>query len=136
MIKEAISLGIHISTSQIVGFPWETEKDLIATLKQHSYLLDLGVSSDVLGLLPLPGAEGFPGNPIVTDIRLIKDSLTSLCQDEYSKELIRKYPRQFIQLGYYDTPHLRRSFVNAIVETAQQIIGMKTELMRNIQSAN
>jgi radical SAM superfamily enzyme YgiQ (UPF0313 family) len=126
MIEEACKMGLQVGASQIIGFPWETEQDVMATLRLHSHLLELGAfSSFVLKLAPVPGAEGFPGTPVITDLSRIEDSLPDLCKDEFSKELIKKFPRQFTQFGYYETPHLRRSFINAIVDTAEQI-----EIMR------
>lgn len=127
MIEEALNLGIQIISSQIIGFPWEIERDVISTLKLHSQLLDLGVSNSIVNpLFPLAGAEGFPGTSLITDISLIEDTLPVLYQEEYSKELIRKYPHQFVQFGYYDTPHLRRSFVMAAIDAAHQIKEIKS----------
>jgi radical SAM superfamily enzyme YgiQ (UPF0313 family) len=126
MVREALDLGIQVVASQIIGFPWETEPDVMATLKLHTQLLDWGVANSLVNpLFPLAGAEGFPGVPVVTDISRIEETLPLLFQDQSTKELIRQYPRQFIQFGYYETPHLRRSFIKAVIETAQQIGRMK-----------
>lgn len=128
MIQEAIELGFEIGTSQIIGFPWETEEDILATLQQHSRFYDMGVtSSDLVALMPKTATDGFPGIPIVSDLEQIDKSLPFYCQDSYSTRLIEKYPHQFLQFSYYQTPHLRRSFVLAVVETAQYIKGMKIE---------
>lgn len=127
MIEEAIRLDMEIIVSQIIGFPWETEKDIQATLRQHSHLLDLGVASSRINtLIPLPGSEGFPDSAIITDFELIKKSLPYIYHDEYTEELIRKHPQHSIQFGYYETPHLRRSYIEAAIEASRQVTEMKS----------
>ncbi len=135
MIEQARNFGIKILASQIVGFPWETEEDVIATLKLHSRLLDMDVMSEIVELHPLPDAEGFPESPIITEYDKIKHSLPIFFRDEYSAGLIRRFPQHFIHFGYYETPNLRRSFVMATVKAAQQVTGIKSELKRKLQDA-
>jgi anaerobic magnesium-protoporphyrin IX monomethyl ester cyclase len=135
MIEKARNLEIEIAASHIVGFPWETEKDVIATLELHSRLLDMDVMSDIVELHPLPGAEGFPESPIITDFDKIKHSLPVFFRDEYSVGLMQRFPQHFIQFGYYETPNLRRSFVLATVRAAQQVTGIKSGLRRKLQDA-
>jgi radical SAM superfamily enzyme YgiQ (UPF0313 family) len=134
MIKQARNFGIKINASLIVGFPWEAEKDVIATLELHSRLLDMDVMSVIQPLHPLPNAEGFPESPIITEYDKIKHSLPIFIRDEYSAGLIRRFPQHFIHFGYYETPNLRRSFVMATVEAAQQVTGIKSELRRKLQN--
>ncbi len=126
MIQTALALGIQVSVSQIIGFPWETEKDVLMTLKQHSRLLAMGVTSSyLLKLAPLPGAAGFPTATLVTDFQKIQANLPEFCTDKYSLDLIARFPRQFIQFGYYETSFLRQSFIDAALDTAEQISGFK-----------
>lgn len=125
MIEKALELEIEVSCSHIVGFPWETEKDVMATLKQHRDLLEFGVSSSaILPLIPEPGAEGFSA-PIVTDLDSLQRFLPSIYRnDEYALGLIEKHPRHFVNFGHYQTPHLDAGFVHAVTKTAAQISDM------------
>ncbi len=54
-IEAAVSYGMGVITSFIVGFPWETRQDLQETLSLHQHFLDIGVAkSQVYVLCPLP----------------------------------------------------------------------------------
>ncbi len=127
MIECALKHGLEIISSFIIGFPWETEPDLIDTLKLHSRLLDAGVAYSMVNpLLPLAGAEGFQDSKVITDYSRLENSIPPFFQTSYSLALIRRFPLHFRHFGYYETPYLSRTFINAVLETAQQIRGMKS----------
>lgn len=125
MMEEALGMGLEIGASQIVGFPWEDEEDILATLRQHDRFLDLGISSRLVALMPSPGASGFPGSPLVMEMNRIESLLPPYCRDDFSRDLIHRYPHHFIQFGYYDTPHLRRTFIDSVVEAADHLEAIK-----------
>lgn len=50
-IEAAVALGIGVSTTLIVGFPWETRQDLQDTLSLHQHFLSVGVKRARISLL-------------------------------------------------------------------------------------
>ena len=126
MIETALKHGLEIVSSFIIGFPWERDNDLMATLKLHSRLLEAGVSHSIVNpLFPLAGAEGFPDAKLITGFPALRESIPPFFQTGHSLEFIERYPRHFMHFGYYDTPHLSRSYINAVLETARQIREMR-----------
>jgi radical SAM superfamily enzyme YgiQ (UPF0313 family) len=134
MIQTAIALGIEVSGSQIIGFPWETEQDIIATIRHHKKLLEMGAfPCDILPLVPIPGARGFDETPIVSDVDRMIANLPWHCREEYVHNLIARHPRHFTYFSYYETPHVSRQFIIAAADASNQIIGMM-ELQRTAYS--
>ncbi len=112
-VEAAVATGISVTTSLIVGFPWETRQDLQDTLSLHQHFLDTGVdSARIYPLSPLPKTE------ITTRYasRLRIDSTQSVAPREMERfwnaemdGLIRRYPQIFSSFYHIETefvPHV------------------------------
>jgi radical SAM superfamily enzyme YgiQ (UPF0313 family) len=57
-VEAAIACDLRVKTSFIVGFPWETDRDLQDTLSLHNHFLSIGVEeSQIRMLCPLPKTQ-------------------------------------------------------------------------------
>lgn len=118
----AVSSGIRITASHIIGFPWETKAMIYDTIRQHTRLLQSGgVYSMVNQLFPLAGADGFGQGEIIFDIEDIKLSAPKPFRSGYAIRLIEEFPELFINYGYFKTSYVDRKFVLAAVETTYSI---------------
>ncbi|MGA9139546.1 MAG: radical SAM protein, partial [Methanocella sp.] len=67
-IRRAIARGFKVNLSFIVGFPWETTRDLDATFRLACDLLEAGAERVMVGALtPLPGTDLTRAYPIRFD---------------------------------------------------------------------
>lgn len=124
-IGYAVSIGIDIRVSHIVGFPWETKGDLASTLKQHTRLLNMGVKDSIVNsLMPLAGAEGFHPARIIVDPETIEAELPAVYRNNFTLDLIARHPNLFGSFGYFETSHIDRGYILATVETAKNITSL------------
>jgi radical SAM superfamily enzyme YgiQ (UPF0313 family) len=106
LIEAAVDRGFAVTTSFIIGFPWETRDDIARTTSLHADLLRRGVYHSILSTVaPLPGTD------LTRDSlgRLRKRaglSLTTADNLPYGPatvELMDRCPELFTQLDYVET---------------------------------
>lgn len=124
-IRLAIELGFQIETSFIIGFPWETEKDLKDTYELHCEFLRLGAKRSQVGVLsPIPGTE------IVADGNVVFDGSQPYFADDgihlslEHREMISCFPDLFTHFGRYETQNLSPITTKSYQNAAAQVSGL------------
>lgn len=139
-IRLAIELGFQVETSFIIGFPWETEKDLNDTFELHCEFLRLGAKRSQVGVLsPIPGTE------IVADGNIVFDGSQSYFADDgihlslEHREMISCYPDLFSHFGRYETNNLStittKSYQNAAAQVSSLFASRRKAIVRAIPFA-
>lgn len=140
MVRFAIARGMHVETSFIIGFPWETESDIRDTYSLHSSLLEEGVFRSQVSLLsPIPGTE------IVAGHRVVFDGMKSYMTDDGMNlsdrhaAWIRDWPELFSYFGHYETPQISRTALKAYRDASSQISAIHTTRRKkstNLEAGN
>jgi len=125
-IRAAISMGFRVTTSFMIGFPWETSDDVKRTFALHCDMLKSGVySSQVHIVCPIPGTDLLSNSPILFDQWTSGVALDDIpSEDEEIKELARIAPEIFFQMGHYQTPHLKRIELKATYNAAELLAAL------------
>lgn len=125
IIKEAVANGFRVTTSFMIGFPWETLQDIRNTYELHCKLLNSGVyNSQVHIVCPIPGTELLSQDPILFDHWTSGVALDDIPWDEEIHAFVQKTPEVFYQMGYYQTPHLTRVEVKAVRDAAELLASL------------
>lgn len=140
MVRYAISRGMHVETSFIIGFPWETEADIRDTYSLHSALLEEGAFRSQVSLLsPIPGTE------IVAGHRVVFDGMKSYMTDDGMElsqkhtEWLRDWPELFSHFGHYETPLISRTALKAYRDASSQMSAIHTTRRKkttNLEAGN
>lgn len=105
LIKAAVDRGFAVTTSFIIGFPWETRDDIECTTRLHADLLQRGVHhSTVTALSPLPGTDMARGplGGLRKRAGLSLVTTDSLPYGPATVELMERCPELFTQLDYIE----------------------------------
>lgn len=127
MVRSAINYGMHVETSFIIGFPWETEADIQGTYALHCSLLDEGAFRSQVSLLsPIPGTEIVAGHKIVFDG--IKSYMTDdgMMLSEKHRGWLSEWPELFSHFGHYETPRISRTALKAYRDASSQMSAIHT----------
>jgi radical SAM superfamily enzyme YgiQ (UPF0313 family) len=117
--------GFEVKTSLIVGFPWETAGDVDRTFRLHCELLEKGVSQSQVWLLcPLPGTDLLTEHEPRFDRLGSRIAMDGVPLDADTREMARRHPGLFAQLGRFDAPRLAPLDVDATVATASQLTAL------------
>jgi anaerobic magnesium-protoporphyrin IX monomethyl ester cyclase len=135
MVYRAIEMGFLIVTSFIIGFPWETPKDIDNTFRLHCDLLEHGVFSSVIWVLcPLPETDltkemggQFRFDRIVSGI-----AMDDMPADEETKELLLRYPSIFSQFGYFENPSVSWIDISATADAARLLSGLYADKRQEV----
>ncbi len=127
MVRSAISYGMHVETSFIIGFPWETESDIQETYALHCALLDEGAFRSQVSLLsPIPGTEIVSGHNIVFDGMKSYMTDDGMVLSEKHREWLAQWPDLFSHFGHYETPHISRTVLKAYRDASSQMSAIHT----------
>lgn len=122
LLELALDQGFEIKASLIAGFPWEGPEDLDRTFTLHCRMLKLGVAQSQIWLLcPLPGTELLAEHEPRFDRLGSRLAMDGIPLDDETRDLARRLPDLFVQLGRYDTPALSPRALDATVSTASQL---------------
>jgi anaerobic magnesium-protoporphyrin IX monomethyl ester cyclase len=124
IVYRAIEMGFLIEASFIIGFPWETPRDIDRTFKLHCALLEHGVfRSQILVLCPLPGTDltREMGSQVRFDRIVSQIAMDDIPADEETNELLLRYPTVFSQFGYFETPNVSWIDISATADAAHQL---------------
>jgi radical SAM superfamily enzyme YgiQ (UPF0313 family) len=125
LIDQALHHGFEVKTSLIVGFPWETAGDVDRTFRLHCELLEKGVSQSQVWLLcPLPGTDLLTEHEPRFDRLGSRIAMDGVPLDADTREMARRHPGLFAQLGRFDAPRLAPLDVDATVATASQLTAL------------
>lgn len=128
-IEAAIDIGFHVTTSLIIGFPWETESDIKETYKMHCRFLEKGaVRSQVIILCPIPGTDIVENEKVYFDgwnSNMIQDNLRL---SSFHSELVQMHPKLFSHFGHYNTPHVSRRLLRSYRDAAAQFASLRYNL--------
>jgi radical SAM superfamily enzyme YgiQ (UPF0313 family) len=105
-IEAAVAEGIRVTTSLVVGFPWETRQDLQETLSLHHQFLGIGVArSQILLVAPLPKtpftAQYGSRLRLATAPSSLSRGLEGFRNAEMER-MIRQYPQIFSSFYYVE----------------------------------
>jgi anaerobic magnesium-protoporphyrin IX monomethyl ester cyclase len=132
-IYTAISLGFHVETSFIVGFPWETTEDVKNTYELHCALLKAGANRSQLGLLcPIPGTDIVDGEEIIFDGWQSYVAQDDLALSIEHQQMIDRNPKLFSHFGRYATPNIPRVMLKAYADAAMRISQLHTRNRREL----
>jgi radical SAM superfamily enzyme YgiQ (UPF0313 family) len=115
VINETHSLGMHVTTSFIIGFPQEQKEDLSNTINMARELISMGVNAVQVYLLsPLPGSELYRtfGNTLQHDGQW--SDLSFRCLTPGERKLIADWPAIFTVFYHYDTPYLNYDLLRSL----------------------
>jgi len=124
-IETAVACGISVSTSFIIGFPWETPEDLQDTLSLHRHFLNIGVESSVVSILyPLPKTQ--ITTQYASQLRLDPVDFAHTTNFEYVRNdeidrMIKQYPQIFSSFFYLKTEFLSRKEIVFAVRAANAL---------------
>ena len=125
-IETAIDIGFHVTTSLIIGFPWETESDIRETYQMHCKFLEKGAArSQVIILCPIPGTDIVQNEKIYFDgwnSNMIQDNLRL---SSFHSELVQRHPNLFSHFGHYDTPNVSRRLLKSYRDAAAQFASLR-----------
>lgn len=102
-VKYTCKKGIKVTTSFIIGFPFETKKEMQRTLDFHREIVDLGIYKSMVNILcPMPASRLIrQGYEIYYDgFSPILLNSPALLDDE-SIELVKSHPKIFSSLYKY-----------------------------------
>lgn len=111
IVEAAIDCGMQVSTAFIVGFPWETGRDLQDTLSLHKRFLDLGVHSRLQMLHPLPGTQitlQYAGRLRLDPLRDFRRPGLGAAHHALLEEMILRYPLIFTDYYYLEPEAMPR----------------------------
>jgi len=117
VVKETLSLGMHVSTSFICGFPQERQEDLSATFALAMDMIHMGVDEVILvPLFPLLGSELYRifGDTIRYDGQWSSDLLYG-CLNHREQEIVLNWPHVFAGFYRYETPSLNSDMLRALL---------------------
>lgn len=128
-VQYAISCGLGLITSFVIGFPFETAEDLQLTLDCHKRMVDMGVLRSMVNVLcPLPASrlrrEGFP---IIYNGCPPNLSDPAWMLDDDSELLVRRYPQLFSSFYRYELKHISHDDVSAAFYIANQYAALARE---------
>lgn len=127
MVRAAISYGMHVETSFIIGFPWETEADIKETYELHCSLLEEGAFRSQVSLLsPIPGTEIVAGHKIVFDGMKSYMTDDGMVLSEKHREWVREWPGLFSHFGHYETSGVSRAALKAYRDASSQMSAIHT----------
>lgn len=132
MVRYAINRGMHVETSFIIGFPWETEADIRDTYFLHSSLLEEGAFRSQVSLLsPIPGTEIVAGHSVVFDG--IKSYMTDdgMKLSKKHTEWLQDWPELFSHFGHYETPLISRTALKAYRDASSNMSAIHTTRRKN-----
>jgi len=126
IIQKATETGFEVTTSFIIGFPWESSDDVNRTFDLHCKMLEDGVSRSLISILrPLQGTDLLSNHKVILDRDLsnidLYNGTDEIPLSDNTKELMHKYPNLFIHMGYFETPNLKKDNLIATQEAAAQI---------------
>lgn len=106
-IRSAVELGFRVTTSFIIGFPWEDEDDIQSTYKLHCSLIQCGVGMSQINILsPIPGTDIVASGRILFErdwLPIVSDGVAS---DDEISAVTNAHPSLFTHYGRYETPLL------------------------------
>lgn len=127
MVRSAISKGMHVETSFIIGFPWETEQDIKDTYELHCALLEEGAFRSQVSLLsPIPGTEIVAGHEIIFDGMKSYMTDDGMVLSSKHREWVSKWPELFSHFGHYATPRVSRAALKAYRDASSQMAAIHT----------
>lgn len=127
MVRSAISKGMHVETSFIIGFPWETEQDIRDTYELHCALLEEGAFRSQVSLLsPIPGTEIVSGHNIIFDGMKSYMTDDGMALSSKHRDWIAKWPALFSHFGHYSTPRVSRAALKAYRDASSQMAAIHT----------
>jgi len=123
-VEYAVSRGLGLITSFIIGFPFETTDDLQRTLNYHKRMVDIGVFRSMVNTLcPLPASElRRLGNAIRYDECPPNLSDAGWMIDEEARDLIRRHPSLFSSFYRYELQYLDQADVAAAFYVANNTL--------------
>jgi anaerobic magnesium-protoporphyrin IX monomethyl ester cyclase len=127
LVRYAIKCGMHVETSFIIGFPWETEDDIRDTYSLHCSLLDEGAFRSQVSLLsPIPGTEIVAGHKIIFDGMKSYMTDDGMGLSEKHRKWLQAWPDLFSHFGHYETPNIARTTLKAFRDASSQISALHT----------
>ncbi len=138
MVYKAIEMGFLVTTSFIIGFPWETPEDIDCTYRLHCDLLKRGaLRSNIWVLCPLPGTDLTKeiGSQVRFDRIVSGIAMDDMPTDEETNELFLRYPGIFSQFGYFETPGVSWIDISATADAALQLSNLYADKHQEILSS-
>ncbi len=105
LVEAAVDRGFAVTTSFIIGFPWETRDDMARTTRLHADLLGRGVYHSILSTVaPLPGTDLTRAcrGRLRRRAGLSLTTVDDLPYGPATVELIERCPELFTQLDYVE----------------------------------
>jgi len=113
-LREIVNSGMRVTTSFILGFPEETEADVLATFDMMDLVREIGKGSEVVQLHLLAPT---PATPLLTNnsdrLRLGKfaSDFTAYPLDQLAEQWVYDYPEIFASFYYIESRHLPRDWI-------------------------
>jgi radical SAM superfamily enzyme YgiQ (UPF0313 family) len=111
IITKSIDKGFAVETSFIIGFPWESIRDIDDTFKLHCKMLELGAKrSDIHVLIPLLGTPMIKRHKVQLEVDsyVPHDWMDLVPLDLATQVLVNQYPEMFVQMGYFENNKVDR----------------------------
>ncbi len=109
-VEAATAYGFRVTTSLVVGFPWETKQDLQETLSLHQHFLSIGAArSQILVVTPLPKTPFTTRYASRLRLAAVPSSFSTGFADLSTTEMdrmIRDYPQVFSSFYYVEPEHV------------------------------
>lgn len=117
-IRAAVDLGFRVTTSFIVGFPWEEARDVGDTISLHTDLLKHGVDRSQVNILcPIPGTDIVAEGKIVFERSWLEETSDGVATPDEMMAAASSQPALFTHFGRYETPRIDLS---TLVASARQ----------------
>lgn len=131
-IRSAIELGFRVTTSFIIGFPWEEPGDVESTLRLHSDLVARGVDrSQINILIPIPGTDIVSSGKVLFEPWWLKSiAAGGGASTEEIEEATSSHPDLFSHFGRYETPHIETNKLLATVIAAKSLLRTRAAPLR------
>jgi radical SAM superfamily enzyme YgiQ (UPF0313 family) len=125
-VEAAAAMGMSVTTSFVVGFPWETRQDLQDTLSLHQHFLSMGVDkAQIYPLSPLPKTEfatRYASKLRIDDTQSVVSRGRGFWNAEMDR-MIRHYPQIFSNFYYVEPEYVSHEEVVAAAWAGNALYG-------------
>lgn len=130
-IKDAIDVGLDLTVSLIIGFPFETKNDLIDTINMILNLQTLPLSPEAIHVYMFAPLTGTEIEKEYAEAMHYDGHITAMTAVNYLTEWeereIRRTPRLFSSFYYCGNPSIPRSvykWLHAVFQSGDQLVGL------------